>query len=114
MIRFAQWYDMNEQRLYAAFRYARRTGSEITFYSFCNVSYAHAANKIEMDCPPLDPNPQFGVWSAYRDRDAVWFRLFGYGLHINRSPMLFSFRSGQQRRRYLPFPGGWRLRVLKP
>ena len=41
----------------------------------------------------------------------LWFRIFGYGLHFNNAPLLFSERNGLTKIYKLPF--GFKMKVLK-
>lgn len=56
------------------------------------------------------------IFSFYKETDCFWIRIgtFGYGLHFNRSPMLFSERNGYTKTKYLKLPLKWRVSLLKP
>ncbi len=59
---------------------------------------------------------EYAAWNKQERKchpsTGFWFRIFGYGVHIVNSPLLFSERHGYTKIRKLPF--GFRLKYLTP
>ena len=52
----------------------------------------------------------YPIMSLYLDKHCFWVRLFGFGIQIKNTEMLFSERGGHTKTHRLPF--GWRFRFL--
>lgn len=81
----------------------RYTADEISFFS------QHSTNTIVGSS-----FSQHGIFSWHKGEGVIWFRVFGYGLHVKDTRkrfLLFSERNGYKKRLQI---GNYSIRILKP